>query len=269
MTLRLVVAVALAAVLGGPAAAQILVYGSLSRDRNVEPGTTYEEVVEVHNTSDLTQQVRLFLTDYRFAADGSNLYPEAGSTDRSNASWVAFAPPVATVPAGQTLPVTLTIRVPDDVDGPGTYWSMLMVEPIARGSAESTLEPAGPDEIQYGVLERVRYGVQVATHVGVAEAAAEIVDVTLQDGSDGARSLTADVANTGDRMIDGPVYLDLFDAAGSALGRIEGSSARIYPGTSFRHRVDLSSLEPGAYEALLVIDGGEAGVFGAQYTLDF
>ena len=69
-------------------------------------------------------------------------------------------------------------------------------------------------------------------------------------------------------MLDGPVYLDVFDADGTARGRIEGSSARLYPGTSFRHRVDLSTLPSGSYEALLVIDGGEAGVFGKQYSLD-
>ena len=80
--------------------------------------------------------------------------------------------------------------------------------------------------------------------------------------------LAADVENVGERLLVGAVYLDVFDAAGTAVGRIGGSTSRVYPGTSVRHRVDLSSLAPGVYEALLVIDGGDEGVFGAQYTLE-
>lgn len=268
MTLRLAVVSALAALLAVPVAAQIVVYGALSRDRDVAPGQAYEEVVRLHNPTDQPQQARLFLTDYRFAADGSNVYPDPGISERSNARWITFAPPVLTLPAGETVPVTLTVVVPADLPASGSYWSMLMVEPIARGSAESTLEPEEGEQVRYGVFERVRYGVQIASHVGEAEAVAEVVDVALLDRAEGGRILAAAVTNPGERMIDGPVYVDVFDADGVAVGRIEGSSARIYPGTSFRHRVDLSSLDPGVYEALLVIDGGDAGVFGAQYTLE-
>ena len=264
MTLRSALAAALMLSVAAPAPAQILVYGALARDHAAAPGDVYEEVIQVHNPSDETQQARIFQRDYRFAADGTNDFGDPGSTARSNAGWITFTPSSATIPPGETVPVTVSVRVPEG--SAGSYWSMMIVEPIPRGSAESTLDPE--QEYQYGVLERVRYGVQVATHVGPIAAAAEVVAVSLVEGEGGARVLTADVLNRGDGMLDGPVYVDVFDASGEARGRIDGSSARIYPGTSFRHRVDLASLEPGVYEALLVIDGGEAGVFGAQYTLE-
>lgn len=163
--------------------------------------------------------------------------------------------------------MTVTVRVPSDA-ADGSYWSMLMVEGIPRGSAESTLGDAAEGEIQFGIVERVRYGVQIASHVGAAAAHVEVVAAGIEAGEDGGKVLIVDVENVSDRMLDGPVYLDVFDADGAAHGRIEGTAARVYPGTSFRHRVDLAELAPGTYQALLVVDGGEAGVFGAQYTLD-
>ena len=256
--------------LAAPASAQILVYGGLARDRAAAPGEVYDEVVEVHNPTAEPQQARLYLTDYSFASDGSNAYGAAGTMARSSAGWVAFAPPVLTVPAGESVDVTVTVSVPDTLAEAGSYWSMLMVEAIPSGSAESTLgdeADEGGERFQLGVTERIRYGVQIATHVGDAAPDVQIVAADLGD-DEGTRVLTADVANVGQRMIVGSVYVDVFGADGSALGRIQGTASRIYPGTSVRHRVALEGLEPGTYEALLVIDGGEEGVFGAQYTLE-
>lgn len=268
--LRTPLLLALAA-LATPASAQILVYGGLARDRAAAPGEVYEEVIEVHNPTDEPQQARLYLTDYSFASDGSNAYGAAGSLPRSSADWVAFAPPVLTVLAGESVDVTVTVSVPATLAEMGSYWSMLMVEAIPATSAESTLgddEEEDGDQFQLGVTERIRYGIQIATHVGDAAPEVQIVAADLGDGGEGAKVLTADVANVGQRMIVGSVYVDVFAPDGSALGRLRGSSSRIYPGTSVRHRVALEGLEPGTYEALLVIDGGEEGVFGAQYTLE-
>lgn len=267
MTLHPLCFVVLVLVAAAPASAQVLVYGALARDHAASAGEVYEEVIEVHNPTAEPQQARVAQTDYRFAADGTNDFGTPGSTERSNADWITVTPSMVTLSPGETATVTVSVRVPGATPAPaGSYWSMIMIEPIPRGSDESTLD--APQDLQYGVVERVRYGVQIATHVGAAVAAAEVVAVTLEAGDAGTRVLSADVINGGTGMLDGPVYIDVFDASGEARGRIDGTSARIYPGTSFRHRVDLGSLEPGVYEALLVIDGGEAGVFGAQYTLE-
>ena len=36
---------------------------------------------------------------------------------------------------------------------------------------------------------------------------------------------------------------------------------------SVQQRIDLSSLEPGTYQALLIVDDGDNAVFGGQYEL--
>lgn len=265
-------AVVLLGVAASGSRAQIVVSGELSHDRAAGAGETYEEVVVLVNPTDEPQQAKLYLSDYGFRADGTNEYGAPGRAARSNAGWIGFAPPVVTLPPRATVPVALAVSVPAEVGGrapAGSYWSMLMVEALPRGSDESTLAPAERGAYQFGVQERVRYGIQIATHVGALGAGEiRVVQAGLTAAEDGQRALEVDVENVGARMVDGRVYLDVFDAAGAAQGRIEGTQARLYPGTSFRHRVALDGLAPGTYEALLVIDGGEAGVFAAQYALE-
>ncbi|NNF59190.1 MAG: hypothetical protein HKN04_13225 [Rhodothermaceae bacterium] len=249
------------------AQAQVYVTTPLSLDREAARGSTYEGLVSIANSTDTEQEVRLYLTDYRFNAEGANWYDEPGTSERSNAGWIAFGASQVTIPPEGALDVPFLVTVPEDDTLDGTFWSMLMVEGIPRESAESIL--GGDSDHQFAVERRIRYGVQVATHIvqtGVTDLA--IPSAQLAGAPDGARELQVDVENIGTRLGDTRVYLDLFDAAGESVGRFEGSAARIYPGTSFRHRVPLEGVAPGVYEALLVIETEGDEAFGAQYTLE-
>jgi len=268
-TLRLANIALFALVASSPASAQIYLGASLTDDREVPVGASYEGTIPINNTSDEAVEVRLYLTDYRFDAEGRNWYDELGTQERSNALWIGFGNAVVTVPANGTMEVAYRVDVPDDPKLEGSYWSMLMVEAISPQSVESTLGDSDATSPQFGVRLRIRYGVQIATHImetGQAElslASPELVD----DGEEGMR-LTVNVENAGNRLAESRVYLDLFDSDGRNVGRFEGSRARIYPGTSFRHSVSIGVEEGGRYEALFIIDLGEDNTFGAQYTLE-
>lgn len=135
--------------------AQIYIGASLAQDREVPIGASYEGTIPIINTSDVTVQARLYLTDYRFVADGRNWYDEPGIQDRSNALWIGFGNPVVTIPARSTMEVAYRVDVPDDPKLEGSYWSMMMVEAIPSESIESTLssDSAMP---QFGVRRRLR-----------------------------------------------------------------------------------------------------------------
>ena len=68
-------------------------------------------------------------------------------------------------------------------------------------------------------------------------------------------------------MLRPNVYMRLFAEDGTEFGPFEGVQFRLYPGTSVRQRIDLSSLKAGTYQALLVVDNGDDAVFGGQYEL--
>lgn len=266
---RLLYLTLLAALTAMPCAAQLYIAAPLVDDREVTPGSTYEGVVPITNPTDEPMQARLYLTDYRFDAGGSNWYDEPGTSDRSNAGWVAFGAPVVTIPANSTLDIPYQVQVPDDAALHGSYWCLLMIEGIPHDAAESTLGGTG-DGPQFGVRRRIRYGIQIASHIRrTGEPQLEIPSAELLAVGDGSHVLQLKVENTGTRMGETQVYLDLFDTDGQALGRFEGSEARIYPDTSFRHQVRLEGIASGTYEALLVVDAGEDHTYGVQYTLEF
>jgi hypothetical protein len=254
----------------GTAPAQVVVRSPLSDDRTVPPGEVYVGTIVVANGTDEIQQAKVYQTDYAFHADGSNRYDAPGSSPRSNAGWVEFSPRAVTLAPGETVQVQYRVTVPLEAEGQapaGSYWSMLMVEGIPRNSAESTL---GDDSVpQYGVRQVTRYGVQVATHLlGSERSTIGFQQVRLQTNESGGRVLEVDLENQGELFAQSTLWVELFTQDGTAQGRRDGTSTRIYPGTSVRQQVDLSDLSPGQYEALIVVDSGEENVVGAQYTLE-
>ena len=122
------------------AISQVSVIGDLSNDKEAKPGERYDGVITVKNDSDDPQEVKVYQSDYLFACDGTNNYADPGTLARSNANWVTFTPSFFTVPPRSTATVNYTVQVPVDSATKkliGSYWSILMVEGIAKGSAES------------------------------------------------------------------------------------------------------------------------------------
>jgi hypothetical protein len=260
--------IGLALLLASPMShAQISVRGPLSNDIEVRPGAIYTGQVTVANETDTPQQARLYLTDYHFQADGTNDYATPGSTPRSNADWIQFTPSVLTLPPGESLPVQYTVTVPaDSLDG--SYWSLLMVEAVPPGAPESTL-PGASAEPRYGVRPVMRYGIQIATHVqGTGAGSVRFANSQLVVVEGGVHQLVVDVANEGNRMIRPEVWAEVVDSNGASLGRLSGSTSRIYPGTSVRQTIPLGTLPSGQYSTLVVVDAGGDDVYGAEYEVE-
>lgn len=249
--------------------AQVSVIGELSQDKSVKPGETYSGVIIVRNDTKEQQEAKVYQTDYTFQSDGTNNYGEPGMLPRSNAKWIAYSPSYLTLPPEATMAVNYTVTVPRDTAGRkliGTYWSMLMVEGIQKGSAESSL-PAKDKKAQMGIMQTIRYGIQIATTIANTGAKKiEFLGVAM-DTTEGRRALRIDIKNTGDIGMRPDVSLELFNVQGTSVGKFSGVKYRIYPGTSVRQLIDVSSVPKGTYKALVVVDAGGDDVFGAQYTL--
>jgi hypothetical protein len=249
---------------------QISVRSALSDDQTVLPDTTYDGVIQVWNESDEMQQARIYQTDYVFFADGSNVYGDPGQLPRSNAAWTEVDAQTVSIPPGDWVPINYRVRVPDSLNGDpleGSYWSMIMVEAVPTESPQSTLNPE-TGEPQYSLLQIMRYGIQVATHIsGTGASILELSDSALSQGEGGSAVLSISVENTGSRMIRPEMWVELYDENGSTVGRRDGIQNRIYPGTSVRQEVNLGELTPGNYRALIILDGGEESVFAAELNL--
>jgi hypothetical protein len=251
-----------------PAAAQVSVEGNTVREQRAQPGETYSSVFSVVNASAEPQQAKVYQTDYLTNAAGTNTYGSAGTSPRSNGAWVTVAPSTLVLPPHSSREVTISVTVPADRSLSGSYWSMVMVEGVPRGSAESTLPGGTTRQVQAAVVTHIRYAVQVITQVGATtKPVATFEAPAVRNVSDGTKELQVDVANSGIRSFAPAFTLEVYAPDGTRVTRAEASREILYPGTSLRQRFRLGALAAGTYRALVTLDAGDDTVFGAQYTL--
>lgn len=254
-------------IFAGPCLAGISVIGSLVHRKDVTPGENHKGTVTLFNKDDVPQEVRIYQTDYLCFADGSNLYGEPGKLKRSNANWITFSPRQIIIPAQATITVNYTIKVPNGDDLIGTYWSMLMVEQVPD---DSPLSSKGENaRIDVGIRQIVRYGIQITTDISdTGERKLNFTNTKLINDKQ-KRTLQLDIENVGQRLLRPFVWVEVYNSKGEYVGKFEAERKRIYPGSSVRYySMDLTILEKGQYQALVVADCSDDFIFGTNHILN-
>ncbi len=242
------------------------VVGELTQQFTLAPGARIRGEIRIENQGDEAGDVKIYLADYLHYSDGRNLFTKPGTVERSNTPWFSLSPSQSIIQPKEILKVEYTISVPADPKLRGTYWSLIMIEPVPK--ALLTPPPASKEEATMQVVTVIRHAVQMITNIG-KDGEAKIVFKDRQlVKEEGRRVLKLDLENTGEKFLVPHVWAELFDAKGQSTGQIDGSNSRIYPGCSARFEMDLSKLAPGSYKAVVVADNGDENVFGANYTLD-
>ena len=245
--------------------ASVAVVGSLSREAKVQPGAPFDGVILLKNTAKQPGEARVFQTDYSFQADGSNEFGEPGTHPRSNANWLTVTPARVKLAAGETVSIRYKGKVPADAKLRGSYWSMIMIEPL-ESDAETPAADAG--KVAVGVKTKIRVGVQIVTEIGRnGKGELQILQKALKKSSEG-QQLELDFSNVGERMLTPNVSLELFDTKGASVGKFEGGRSRIFPTCSLRSKINLTNVPAGKYSALVLLDAGGDQVMGAQYDLE-
>ncbi|MBK1732145.1 hypothetical protein CKO41_10160 [Thiococcus pfennigii] len=249
----------------GTAEAGVKLTSDMTLERVAQPGERYRGTLVLQNTDAVPAEAKVYQTDYSFAADGSNAYGAPGQLARSNAKWISLSRELVRIPAGGTEEFTFEVQVPAGKGLSGTYWSMIMVEPISAASAEAA-EPL--PERTTRLTQVIRYGVQVVTHIGQSgETGLVFTNPGLID-EDGRRVFRIDAANTGSRWLRPSLWLELYRDDGTPVGKFQGPAKRLYPGTSAQFQVDLGETPPGKYLGLVVADGTGDELYGANVELE-
>ena len=67
--------------------AGVSVTSGLTYEKEAQVGETCRGVIQLRNTGEDPQEVKIYQTDYLFFCDGRNIYGEPGKDSRSNADW--------------------------------------------------------------------------------------------------------------------------------------------------------------------------------------
>ena len=246
--------------------AQVDVMGALSRRHDLSAGSEVQGRVLVRNAGDQAQMVKVYLTGYQTTADGRTRYADPADSPRSNAAWVHLTPAEQIVPAKGTVSFHYIIRVPDNEQLAGTYWSMLMVQPEPMKAYEPPTPSAG--KAQVGIRNVTRIGIHLMTHIGQGgRRELRFIDRRLEI-AEGRAVLQLSMENTGERHLSLEVWAELFDAEGVSIGRFSAGRHGLYPGSSTKVAIDFTGIPAGPYQALIVADNGDDHVFGARYKLE-
>lgn len=250
-----------------PAPAQIHVVGGLTRQMKLSPGEEAQGRIIVHNQSKENRLARAYLTDYCSFADGTVSYGEPGKLPRSNARWVHIIPRELVISAGGHASFNFIVRVPENDTLRGTYWSMLMVEPVPQ----EILTPPSVQRKNRSTLRIrtvTRTGIHITTHIGDTGLRAMRFTSKKIERSNGKTLLSLEIENTGERQLGLTVWAELFDEKGLPIGRFDAGRRGIYPGSSARLRFPLTCVPPGKYRTVIIADNGDDHVFGARYNLE-
>lgn len=249
------------------AEAGVSIVGELTHEKSAKVDGTYSGIIFVRNTGETQQEVKVYQTDYLFFQDGINIYGEPGKDPRSNAKWITFSPNLMTIPTKEKAEIQYTVKLPDDNTLKGTYWSMLMIEGIAKGSLESEIAPPKKDEIKASVKTVFRYGIQMVTNIsdtGVRKL--KFMEIKTMKEKDKVNLLIG-IENIGERLLRPSLYTELYDDKGNYIGKFDGGQLRTYPGTSVKFNVDMSQVPEGKYKAMIIVDCGGDDLFGMPYDL--
>lgn len=251
----------------GSCFAFVSVLGELTRKFVVKPGGTYEGTILIRNKGDKPQDVKVEKRDYLFYSDGSNKFDEPPSHPRSNAPWITLSPPKTTIPPEETVNVNFKIHVPDKQNLIGSYWSVLMVEPIETITPETIIK-SEDKKLTMSLRVVVRHAIQIITDIGnTGNAKLKFLDkkVVVKEGK---RFLEVDIENNGERWLSPELWVEVFDREGKSLGKFQGNRLRVFPGCSIKLAADISSIPEGKYKALIIADSKEEKAFGTRMNLN-
>jgi hypothetical protein len=243
----------------------VSVIEGLTRQSPARPGERYEGTILLKNKGDSPSESKIFKRDYLFYADGRNIFGEPGIHPRSNAGWLSISPSRVTIYPGETVSIHYKVQVPDSPDLKGTYWSVVIVEPISETSPESIMSEKG--KAQMGIRTVIRHAIQIVSNIGnTGTSRIRFLDKRLISDN-GRRILEIDIENTGERWLSPSVWVELFNEQGRSIGKFEGTKFRIYPGCSVRQRIDLTDVPKGRYKTLIVADNEDENIFGTRLDL--
>lgn len=241
----------------------VVVTSALRPSFQLSGGEIRTGAISIRNDAAGDALVEIRQVDFVLDPAGEVVYASEASWGRSNLSWVEVGSQ-ARIPAGGSVEVPYTVRVPEGV-GDGTYWSMILVEPADATTFSDEAE--GDADVRTNVSVTFRYAIAVLVDVGrPVDRQLAFMDPVF-GGEGGRYGLSVNVHNQGDYLTEADIWLELYDDQGVLVTRVERSEARIYPGATVALSFALGALDPRRYQAVVIADAGGEDVFGVRYTL--
>ncbi|WP_190304173.1 WxL protein host-binding domain-containing protein [Paenimyroides baculatum] len=241
--------------------ASIVISNGLTHTHKVKESMVYKGIITIQNTAEFSKSVKLYQKDYSYNANGTSHYNDFGTSERSNLQWIKLNTNLLKLEANGKANISYEITVPDHMDA-GSFWSVIMVEPTDE------IKPSN-DKPGVQIKSVIRYSIQIiTTNEKPANALLNFENINLAK-QDGKRILEIDIANQGQLYHTVESSIEIFDnKSGNHKGNYKSSRLSLLPNNAKRFTIDLSTITPGKYSAVILAATHEEQVFGINIELD-
>jgi len=229
----------------------------------IERGRTGTSSILIRNVSEKPLSVKLFIKDFMYRPDGSEIELEPGSVSRSCSDWMVISPTFMELQPNEHRNARVTLTIPEDSEG--TYWAMIYVEQSSKPT------PRGAQGRGYSFQVNVypRWAIRILESVpGTEEKDGQITGLTVTQESE-EQPLTAFVEfeNTCNSKLLCTGWIEIRDENGETIKKIEFKEFSVYPESKRINKAEIpKNLNPGEYSVLAVVDyEGEYLVAGEAF----
>lgn len=232
----------------------------------VLPGSVIEGKLRLINGNQASEEIKIYQEDYLFNSDGTNSFPNPGSSPRSNAKWIKFYPERLILEPGQQGEVSYRIEVPSKGELAGSYWSLMLVEALAADDPTLTGPVDPKSKPSVGIKTQLRYGHQILTTIkDSGRHKLKFKNGAIRKNKN-RLFFDVDIENIGDLYSKPVIEMEVFDNKGVALGRLSAGSRQVLPSCSVRFSFDVTDYPSGSYTGLVIANSRDHEVTGRKFS---
>lgn len=243
--------------------AGIVVLNGLTHSYKIENGKVYKGKIAIENTSSNPQNVKLFLQDFTYHADGTLNYTELHTNNRTNGNWIKLNTNLVTLKGKEKTEVFYEITVPNQALDPGSYWSVIIVEPV---------DDIKPSDNKPGVniTSVVRYAIQVITDIETEKAKPDLKFENVKvEKEEGKQTVKIAIANNGNLYCRPTASIEIYHRkTGKKIGTFSSLTMGLLPTTSKTFPIEISKVPPDQYTATIMATDEEENAFAINVELE-
>ncbi|TZG00322.1 DUF3324 domain-containing protein (plasmid) [Chryseobacterium panacisoli] len=243
--------------------AGIVILNGLTHSYKIENGKVYKGKVAIENTSNTPQSVKLFLQDFAYHADGTINYSALHTNKRTNGEWIKLNTNLVTLKGKEKTEVFYEITVPNQARDSGSYWSVIIVEPV---------EDIKPSDNKAGVniTSVIRYAIQVITDFETEKAKPDLKFESVKvEKQEGKQTVKIAIANNGNLYCKPTTAIEIYNRkTGEKIGTYSSLTMGLLPDTSKTFYIDISKIPPDKYKAAIIATDEEENAFALNVELE-
>lgn len=243
--------------------ASIVVLNGLTHNYKVENGQVYKGKIALQNTGDKPQNVKIFLQDFSYQSNGSMYYTTPHTNEKTNTDWIKLNTTFLTLKSKEKTEVYYEITIPNSLRIPGSYWSVIIVEPV---------DDIKPSDSKQGIniTSIVRYAIQIITDYDSEKVKPDLKFESIKvEKEEGRQVLKIAIANQGAIYCKPTASVEIYNRkSGQKIGTFSTQAMGLLPQTSKSFPIDISKMPPDKYNAVIIATDEDENAFALNVELE-